>query len=317
MKRIISTAIKATSKQTLISSTFLALLLSTSGCSSKAPQGKGGFAEHTEHNYSQSPSHPIGLENALYFEQLLAQRHLDALISAGANICFPANVKTAKLRQARITRQLNGGLEGDAANDLIIQRDQLNRLERRLNYVQLQDSCMPEETYAGNVSGNIAALTSKKQPPENNASSALTAQQQQHLHTLLNNNNQFVSNSTALNPRYIGQLSEVVQLLRDYPQYHLKITGHSDSKGNSEANLKLSLARAAQVERYLLIFGLSPNNIEVHGSGESEPFFDATELQIKSIETPLDNKQTQVQLINRRVSIELIDAQKSSQGTLR
>jgi len=275
----------------LISTCCLAALLTATGCSNVAPKGEGGLAEH---DYSNYPNHPVGMEDALYFEQQLSQRHLDALLAAGANICFPASIQTAKIRQARIARELQGGLRGDAANDLIIQRDKLTRLERRLHYVQMHDSCIPSDSYKSsaitNKKANEASLK-EKQNLDSEAITQLTHQQEIHIIALLNNNNQFVTDSTLLNPRYIGQLSEAVELLRRYPQYHLILTGHSDSKGSRAANLKLSLARAAQVERYLLIFGFNPNNIQVNGSGEVEPLF--------------NGNQPQVRLVNRRVDIQL------------
>ncbi|MCP4320909.1 MAG: OmpA family protein [Alteromonadales bacterium] len=286
---------------TLVCSLCLSILLITAGCSNTAPRGQGGMAEHDLSNqYSEAESHPIGLENALYFEQQLSHRHLDALLAAGANICFPASVRTAQIRQARIARELQGGLAADAANDLIIQRDQLTRLERRLNYVQMQDSCLPSQSYKGNIPGNMV-----NNEPLTEPAASLTTEQIQYLHGLLNNNNQFVFNSTALNPRYIGQLSEATQLLRTHPQYHLKLTGHSDSKGKKSNNLALSLARAAQVERYLQIFGLNPNNIEVSGSGETDPMFDDKEF---------DSDQPQIRLVNRRVSVEIINVNHSSEA---
>lgn len=279
----------------LIITLCMSMLLATVGCSSarKAPQGEGGIAEH---NYSNTPNHPAGLENALYFELQLTQRHYDALIANGAKICFPASVEKARIRHARIARQLYGGLPGDAANDLIIQRDQLDRLERRLNYVQLMDSCLPTESYRGNEPGHMINTTLKQELSEQ--PSVLSNTQMQYLLAILNNNNQFVSNSSALNPRFINQLSEAAQILRPYPQYHLKLTGHTDSKGSQEANLKLSLERATQVERYLLILGFNPNNIEVYGSGEAQPLF--------------NEDLPEVRLVNRRVSIELIDTSNSS-----
>lgn len=304
-----------------MSTLFLMILLFTAGCSNLPPQGQGGLAELNEsfnfnqsenNSNSHSPQHAMGLENALYFEQQLSQRHLDALLKAGANICFPASVKTAKIRQARISRELQGGLDGDAANDLIIQRDQLTRLERRLNYVQMQDSCLPSESYKGDIPGNFAAGNGNEVMPKvTKRIDSLTADQIQHVKALLNNNNQFVTDSVELNPRYVGQLSEATHLLRKHMQYHLKLTGHSDSQGNPADNLKLSLKRAAQVERYLLIFGISPNNIEVTGSGSAQPFF-ATE-QISGQKQENDTPQTR--LINRRVSIELIDVNNSSEVT--
>jgi len=274
---------------------YLSALVATVGCSSarKAPKGEGGMAEH---NYSNTVNHPVGLENALYFELQLSQRHYDALIAAGAKVCFPASVEKARIRQARIARQLQGGLPGDAANDLIIQRDQLARLERRLNYVQLMDSCLPTENYRGNEPGHMLSNRLSDEIGEQPAD--LSSEKMQYLLAILNNNNQFVFNSAELNPRFINQLSEASQILRPYPQYHLKLTGHTDSKGSQEENLKLSIERATQVERYLLIFGFNPNSIEVNGSGEKEPLF--TE------DLP------QVRLVNRRVSIELFNTNNPS-----
>lgn len=256
------------------------VVVSTSACSNKAPQGHGGLAEH---DLSNAPSHPMGLENALYFEQQLSSRHLDDLLLAGAQICFPASVKTAQIRQTRIAREIQGGLDADAANDLIIQRDQLARLERRLNYVQLQGSCL--------TSGDKSNPQVNNQSPE--LSNELSAEKLQTMNALLNNNNQFVSASTELNPRYIGHLAEVAGMLSAYTNYQLKIIGHADTKGSDAANLELSLQRARQVERYLQIFGLNPSNIIVQGQGEQSPLFKGDEPQVR--------------LVNRRVTIELIN----------
>jgi len=282
----------------LIATLFVSVIVTLTGCSSKAPLGEGGIGEH---NYSNTANHSVGLENALYFELQMSQRHLDALLADGANICFPAVVKKAQLRQNRVIRELQGGLPGDAANDLIIQRDQLNRLERRLNYVQLQESCLPTAHYRGNEPAHLAS-NGIDDNSDNRAAintDMLSATQREYLLSILNNNNQFVFNSSELNPRYIGQLSEATHILRAHPQYHLKITGHADSKGSVSDNLKLSLQRAAQVERYLQIFGFNPNNIEVTGSGSTEPLF--------------DEDLPEVRLVNRRVSIELINGEALSE----
>ncbi|PKG37917.1 OmpA family protein [Psychromonas sp. Urea-02u-13] len=271
----------------LITAPITALILSTSllflaGCTNSAPKGYGGVAEH---QYSEMPDHPVGLENALYFELQMTRRHLESLILSGAKICFPASVRLSQIREARIARELQGGLDGDAANDLIIQRDQLERLQRRLNYIQQQESCLPHRA---------KPLEDKAE----NTEQALSANKIKEIMLLLNNNNQFVTDSAELNPRYIGQLAEVCILLRPYTQYHLKLTGHTDTKGTDSYNLKLSMQRAAQVERYLQIFGLDPNNIEIDGSGSLAPLFVGNEAQTR--------------LVNRRVSIELITVNPAS-----
>jgi len=251
---------------------FGVIVISTSACSSRPPQELGGLADH---DLSESPSHPIGLENALYFEQQLSRRHLDSLLLAGAKICFPASVKTAQIRQLRIARELQGGLDADAANDLIIQRDHLARLARRLNYVQLQGSCVSRDNRADTQAARLSDANI------------------QSINTLLNNNNQFVSASAELNPRYIGHLAEVASMLRDYPNYYLQITGHADATGSDAENLALSLQRARQVERYLQIFGVNPGNINVTGKGANNPLFSGDEPQVR--------------LVNRRVTIELVN----------
>lgn len=264
---------------TRLTSALLCMSLAAlSGCSSSTPKGHGGFAEH---QYSDMPDHPVGLENALHFESQMSRRHLESLMLAGAKICFPAAVRLSQIREARIARELQGGLNADAANDLIIQRDQLERLQRRLNYVQHAGSCLPFNTQP------IVMNEQKNQQ-------LLSADKTQQIMQLLNNNNQFVTDSAELNPRYIGQLAEVSILLRPYTNYYLKLTGHTDTSGENNYNLKLSMQRAAQVERYLQIFGLDPNNIEIDGSGSEKPLF-------------LGNE-TQTRLVNRRVSIELMNS---------
>ncbi|WP_413701768.1 OmpA family protein [Psychromonas sp. KJ10-10] len=150
--------------------------------------------------------------------------------------------------------------------------------------MQLQGTCVPNQV--DNKANVEPVKVQSKQAP-------LSKINEQIIHDLLNNNNQFVRDSAPLNPRYIGQLAEVAQLLRDHPEYQLKITGHADTTGDASNNLSLSLQRAQQVERYLQIFGLSPNNIVIAGEGDSNPLF--------------DGEQAQVQLVNRRVSIELIN----------
>lgn len=258
---------------------LVVMILTTVGCTNWPSKGQGGAAEH---NLNELPTHPIGPEHGLYFEQDLSRRHLDTLVLAGANICFPATVRKAQQRADRISRALQGGLSMDATNDLIIQRDQLATLERRLNYVKQERSCL-SPAYA-------STSTAPSMVPENQVH---TSDQIKYILTLLNNNNQFAFNSAELNPRYIGHLAEAAVMLRAYPEYQLKLTGHADSKGTNLGNLQLSLERAKQVERYLQIFGLNPESIVVNADGSNNPLFAGSEAHVR--------------LVNRRVSIELIN----------
>ncbi|OCH41149.1 hypothetical protein A6E02_16210 [Aliivibrio fischeri] len=248
-------------------------LLSVSGCTSFAEPGKGGEAE----NYPQAafspvmPDQPLGPEHGLRFDWELAARHLDILILEKAEWCFPATVHQAKQNEARIARELEGGLQLDAANDLVIQRNLLKRLERQLDYVKRQETCQPP-TDSNNGNSDIELA--------------------QKIHDLLNRDNQFAFNSAELNPKYIVNLSEASQLLNQHKDFKLLITGHADALGEEDANQDLALERAKQVKRYLSIFGLSQQRIHVDSVGSNDPYLSGTEPHVR--------------LTNRRVTIELL-----------
>jgi outer membrane protein OmpA-like peptidoglycan-associated protein len=228
---------------------------------------------HIETHAPVMPDQPFGPEHGLRFELELVRRHLDILVLEGAELCFPATVVQAKQRQDRITRELQGGLDYDAANDLIIQRKLLSRLERQLDYVREQSVC------------TFPVVKGEEKPTDTS----------KRIYELLNSDNQFAFNSSELNPKYVVRLAEAVQLLRDLPGYDLRITGHADSVGEKEHNLTLSLERAKKVGRYLKILGLAKQRIEFDAVGSDNPLFDG------------DNKLPHNRLVNRRVSIELIE----------
>ncbi len=214
-------------------------------------------------------------EHGLRFDFELTNRLLDNLVSKGAELCFPASVVQAKLRKNRIAHELEGGLMHDAANDIIIQRRLLSRLERQLDYVKQYEVC------------EVPATTI-----EVSNSEASSENIWETLDKLLNSDNQFAFNSSELNPKYIVRLAEAVSLLRELPEYHLEITGHADSYGREEYNRALSMARAKQVGRYLQIMGIMPERIRVSAVGSESPL--------------IPGREAAKRLVNRRVSINLI-----------
>ena len=54
----------------------------------------------------------------------------------------------------------------------------------------------------------------------------------------------------------------------------IKVTGHTDSTGSADYNMKLSLRRAEAVRDYLISLGVDPNKLEVIGAGENNPIAD-------------------------------------------
>lgn len=259
--------------------TLTIAILMLASCSSFPEHGQGGVAEAYHSALSPvMPDEPLGPEHGLRFEWELGARHLDVLVLEGAELCFPATVLQARRMQDRIVRELHGGLEFDAANDIIIQRATLERLEKQLDAVRRSGACVPHSAQGYSNATDLAA----------------------DVYTLLNVDNQFAFNSPEVNPKYMGHLAEAAHLLRDKPQYRLRVTGHADSVGSNDANRTLSLARANQVKRYLQIFGIAPSRIEVAAVGAGDPLFEGSAPQTR--------------LVNRRVSIELIETGDTESG---
>ena len=81
----------------------------------------------------------------------------------------------------------------------------------------------------------------------------------------------FDSGSASLSPAAQGQLNEVAATLRDFPELKVRITGHSDSVGDSGRNLALSKRRAESVRGYLVLQGVASERLEAIGLGENSP----------------------------------------------
>nr|WP_262908813.1 OmpA family protein [Hymenobacter translucens] len=102
---------------------------------------------------------------------------------------------------------------------------------------------------------------------------------------------QFEFDKAVLKPISFPTLDAIVQILNEYPDYTLGITGHTDSKGNDAYNLRLSDDRAASARTYMLSKGISADRIVSHGYGETKPI--------------ADNATAAGQAINRRVEFDL------------
>jgi outer membrane protein OmpA-like peptidoglycan-associated protein len=67
-------------------------------------------------------------------------------------------------------------------------------------------------------------------------------------------------------------LDKLANFLIDHPQFRLNISGHTDSQGKEEANLRLSQARADAIKAYLIYqFKIESARIDAHGYGSAKP----------------------------------------------
>lgn len=89
-------------------------------------------------------------------------------------------------------------------------------------------------------------------------------------------------------------LGKLGNFLIDHPQLKLKISGHTDSAGNENLNLKLSQDRADAIKRYLMNqFKIDDTRIMAIGYGSSDPIVSKEETE--------EHKQ-----LNRRVEFQII-----------
>lgn len=88
-------------------------------------------------------------------------------------------------------------------------------------------------------------------------------------------------------------LSEIAEILKEYPSSGFTIEGHTDSTGSDDLNRDLSEARANAVKDFLVKNGIDTGRLLTVGYGESKPIF--------------SNKTRYGRSRNRRVEINLID----------
>lgn len=85
---------------------------------------------------------------------------------------------------------------------------------------------------------------------------------------------QFETASSRLRTESFAILDKVVDILKRYPDYKLRISGHTDSIGSAEANLNLSKKRAQSCYDYMVAKGISPDRMSHEGYGETQPIAD-------------------------------------------
>ncbi len=102
----------------------------------------------------------------------------------------------------------------------------------------------------------------------------------------------FANGEAKLNSGMYDDLDKVTDFLLDNPKFKLKISGHTDSDGREDFNLKLSQERADAIKEYLIYFGnIEETRIESKGFGSSQPI--------------LKDHSDAAKKLNRRVEFEL------------
>ena len=81
----------------------------------------------------------------------------------------------------------------------------------------------------------------------------------------------FSTSSTQISPEIAAVLDEAAASLKKFPQLRIRIEAHTDSRGSSSTNLRLSQRRAESIRDYLISKGVAAETIaEALGYGEQQ-----------------------------------------------
>ena len=84
----------------------------------------------------------------------------------------------------------------------------------------------------------------------------------------------FDTGKATIRDRSAPTLDAAVEVLKEYPDIRIEISGHTDDRGSDEMNKDLSARRAASVRTYLVEAGIDGDRIKTVGFGEERPVAD-------------------------------------------
>ena len=79
----------------------------------------------------------------------------------------------------------------------------------------------------------------------------------------------FDEGKDTIRPKSTALLDRWVTVMNEYPEARLEISGHTNDREKSPA--ELSLRRAQAVQRYMLAHGIAAARVQVRGAGADEP----------------------------------------------
>ncbi|MFI5316343.1 MAG: OmpA family protein [Myxococcota bacterium] len=150
----------------------------------------------------------------------------------------------------------------------------------------------PQHTYssAGNYSATCSATDNNNMTGSASASVAVAAAAPTKRTIVLRGIN-FDFDKANIKPEAEPVLDAAVEVLKENPDLHVRVGGHTDSVGAEAYNQGLSERRAKSVRDYLAKHGIDPSRLTAVGFGESQPV--------------ADNKTKDGRAQNRRVALDV------------
>ncbi len=126
---------------------------------------------------------------------------------------------------------------------------------------------------------------------ENNGCPEITEETKEVLREALSGI-EFETNKDIITVESYPILNKVVDVMKNNPDYLLRISGHTDAQGADDANLILSHKRAQATKAYLVAQGIDEARLDAAGYGETKPV--------------ADNATAEGRAQNRRVEFEIV-----------
>jgi outer membrane protein OmpA-like peptidoglycan-associated protein len=99
------------------------------------------------------------------------------------------------------------------------------------------------------------------------------------LSLIISGGDSFASNSSRLRPEMEGVLNIIAQVLEEYRDTRIIISGHTDDAGEADYNQQLAERRAVAISRSFTASGVAVERIVIFGYGESHPIADNTSAE--------------------------------------
>ena len=96
---------------------------------------------------------------------------------------------------------------------------------------------------------------------------------------IISGGDSFASNSARLEPEIDSVLNAIAQVLEEYRDTRIIISGHTDDAGEADYNQQLAEWRGLAVSRFFTESGVAVARIVIIGYGESKPIADNTTVE--------------------------------------
>ena len=217
--------------------------------------------------------HSSDIQNDVYnrTSEIISKHNLDgfSIGITGRDIVLTGVVASDAIRQqaVELAREVHGVRTVDNQLSIVSSATEPSSKPKPEAISESEPALTPESELITEQDNIIATAP----PVENSAEDTC----QRDFNSLLDNNQiSFATNSADIDSSSNNLLHSLIDTAKLCTEANIEISGHTDSRGNDDYNLKLSQARASSVMNYLINNGIESNRLSAVGYGETKPIAD-------------------------------------------